>query len=911
MKNYISLILKEDVRFLTTLLGDTIREQEGEAFFKKIEDIRKLAVEIRENPNKDKIHQQKAMIESLTLDEAYKVARAFGIYFQLVNIAEERQRIRRLQEYSKDQSSLLDMSLRKVFHDLKEKKVPVSEITKLLAEMEIELVLTAHPTEAKRRSVLDHLLHIAFDLSKLGDDDLPLIERNKNIESIQTTLEILWQTSEIRQRKVEVVDEIDHTLFYFRRTILNLTNNVYENTVAEFKHFYGDEELKLRPFLYFGSWVGADRDGNPNVTSDVTKEAVRRQRKMILKFYLDTLQSFIRILSQSVSLANVSKPLLDSLKKDARLLPKVAKSLQNYELTEIYRQKVTFIHQKLQNTLIGKGRGYASVDEFKTDIGLMLQSLEKNKGGLAGQHFLKTLLWKVETFGFYLARIDFRDHSRKIRQTLAELFPGDEVMDKDFLLNQIEGEKKKSHTKKFSPETKDILEQLKTFQEIQAAGGEQLLSDYIISMTENANDILALFYLAKRQGLISIKNKKVVKADINIVPLFEVIDILDRSHEILDQLFSIPLYRQYLKTRGNFQQVMLGYSDSSKDGGYLAANWKIYAAQKKLLATAQKHKVRLQIFHGKGGTIDRGGGQSHKAILAQPAAAPWGQIKITEQGEVISQKYSNPITAERNIEQLITAVLWTNLVSYKEIVNDPRIPVWEKRLETLSAYSLRFYRELIGTNGFVEFYNQATPVQILEFAKIGSRPVRRGAKKELKDLRAIPWVFSWIQSRYIISSWYGVGYAIEQFIHEYGHQAIEELREMYIQWPYFKSVIDNAQISLEKTEMYIAEQYGELVQNKTIRDDIMQQIYKEYQRSVEMLMEVSGDKKLLGSTPILKNSIRLRSPYIDPLHYIQIRFLKEIRRPEFSSKSENTRVQIHETLLLTMNGIAAGMKSTG
>ncbi len=850
------------------------------------------------------------MIDSLSLEEAYKVARAFSIYFQLVNIAEERQRIRRLREYAKDQSSLLDMSLRKVFHDLKEMKVPASRITELLGNMEIELVLTAHPTEAKRHSVLDHLLHIAVDLARLGNNDLPVIERHQNIESIKATLEILWQTSEIRLRKVEVVDEIDHTLFYFRRTILKLVNNVYDKAVAEFQHSYGDRDLKFKPFLYFGSWVGADRDGNPNVTAEVTKEAVRRQKALILNFYQDRIQGFIRVLSQSMSLAKASKSLLDSLKKDARLLPDVAKTLEGYESTEIYRKKVTYIHRKLHNTLSGKGHGYRSADEFKADILLMQQSLEKNKGVLASQYFLKYLLVQVETFGFYLARMDFRDHSRKIRQTLVEMFPEDNAMDKDFLLNQIEQEKKKSRTKIFSPESKDILDQLKAFHEIQKSGGSQLVSDYIISMTENTNDMLALFYLAKRQGLIKFKNKKVVKADIGIVPLFEVIDILDSSHEILDELFSIPMYREYLKARGDFQQVMLGYSDSSKDGGYLAANWKIYIAQKKLLETAQKHNVKLQIFHGKGGTIDRGGGQSHKAILAQPASAPLGQIKITEQGEVISQKYSNPVTAERNIEQLITAVLWTNLVSRKEVKNNPRIPVWEKRLEELSAYSLSFYRQLIGTEGFVEFYNQATPVQILEFAKIGSRPVRRG-KRELKDLRAIPWVFSWIQSRYIISSWYGVGYAIERFIEEYGPEAIEELREMYAEWPYFRSVIDNAQISLEKTEMYIADQYGVLVEDKVIRDNIMQQIHSEYKRSIEKLIEVSLDKKLLDSKPILKNSIRLRNPYIDPLHYIQIRFLKEIRQKEFLSQNESVRIKMYETLLLTMNGIAAGMKSTG
>lgn len=910
-RQYFSSILKDDVRFLTTLLGDVVREQEGQGFFNKIEQIRKLAIEIREDLNPQSIREQRKIIHSLSLEEAYKIARTFSIYFQLVNIAEERQRIRRIQAYTKDETSLLDMSLRKVFHDLHDRKILANKVWEFMSQMDIELVLTAHPTQAKRRSVLDHLLHIASDLTELGKDDLSGLERGKYTNRIKATLEILWQTSEIRQRRVEVVDEIDQALFYFQRTILNLVQDFYEKFWGEFQRFYGKKSLPFRPFLYFGSWVGADRDGNPNVTCEITKLAAKNQKQLILKSYLNSLQRLIPIFSQSFSLTKVSKEFLDSVKRDASLMPRLAKTVQRYELSEIYRKKVSFMYERIENTLKGAEPGYASEKEFLNDILLIQESLRKNNGGLASRSYLECLIWQVNTFGFYLAKMDFRDNSKKIRLAMTAIFP-DYNPSEEFILKQILTNRNVKQRKKLSVVANDVVKQLKTMRQIQDEVNNKMVEDYIISMTENSSDVLSLFYLAKREGLIQIKDKKIVKANIGIVPLFEVIDALDNCHIIMDQLFSIPIYRSYVRARGNLQQVMLGYSDSSKDGGYLAANWKIYMAQKKLLEVAKKHGIRLQIFHGKGGTIDRGGGQSHKAILAQPEAAPEGQIKITEQGEVVAQKYSQTLIAERNLEQLVSAVMWTNLIGKKEIQENDKISEWEKRMETLSDYSLDFYRKLlIGSDGFLEFYNQATPVQILEFARIGSRPVHRGGKREFKDLRAIPWVFSWIQSRYIISSWYGIGYAIDRYIEEKGDQGLNELRIMYKGWSYFQSIIDNAQISLEKTDLHIAEQYGALVSDKEMGAGIHNQILSEYKSTMVRVKEVSGQKNLLDSQPILKQSIRLRNPYIDPLHYIQIRFLDEIRRKEFAGQSDSQKTMIYETLLLTMNGISAGMKSTG
>jgi phosphoenolpyruvate carboxylase len=911
MKSETADSLKKDVRFLTTLLGDVIREQEGERLFNKVEEIRSLAKAVRSNPKPAPVADLKKIIRSLDISEAYKISRAFTIYFQLVNIAEEAHRVRRIRDYEKNVSTMQDMSLRKLFRDLKHKQISGEEVLKFLSNMEIELVLTAHPTEAKRRTVLDHLLHIAGLLPKVESSEATLSVRQDLTEEIKETLEILWQTSEIRQRKVRVTDEVEQTLFYFERTILNLLADVQKKARREFQAFFPDTRCRFRPFVRFGSWVGADRDGNPNVTCDVTKQTVVYQRRIILQFYLKAMVGLILKFSQSVEQAKVSPKLLESLDEDRRLLPAEAKELERYEPTEIYRKKFSLMHQKLLNTLNQKGVHYASAKAFLDELVMVKESLEKHKGGLASHGDLDRLLDQVRAFGFFLARLDFRDHARKIRKTLEELFPK-QTIDEAFLFKKIRAARQPLPKEPLSADSKDILNQFDTIRLIQDKFDREIVEDYILSMTESPDDVWAVFYLAKAKGLLRTKGKKVVESRISIIPLFETIHSLETAHEVMDSLFSNPLYMSHLDSRGRVQEVMLGYSDSSKDGGYLSANWKLYLAQKKIAEVSDTHKVDLRFFHGKGGTIDRGGGASHKAILAQPFAAHDGRIKVTEQGEVVSQKYSNPVIAERNIEQLITAVAWTNLVSAKEVNANKKIPQWESRLEILAGHSFDFYRDLIfNTPDFLKFYREATPIGVLEMSKIGSRPSSRGEKKGFEELRAIPWVFSWIQSRYIVSAWYGIGSALERYIHGRGEHGLSELKEMYEEWPFFKSLIDNAQVSLAKTDLYIAGQYASLVKENVLGAAIHERIADEYRRTSERVLQVSSQKALLDSSPVLKESIRLRNPYVDPLNYIQVRFLEESREADTGADVAAKRQKIDELLLLTVNGIAFGMKSTG
>lgn len=654
--------LRRDVRFLTTLLGDVIREQEGEPLFEKVEKIRALAKNIRQNPGSAEIQKQNAFVESLSTDEAYKIARAFTIYFQLVNIAEEAQRVRRIREYEKDPSTLQDMSLRRLFKDLKEKGIPGSEVLSFLSRMDIELVLTAHPTEAKRRTVLDHLLRIGSQLAGLDRQDLTVAEKEDFTQGIKETLEILWQTAEIRQRKMEVLDEVDQTLFYFQRTILGLLPDIHRKTQREFERHYGACVTIPPPFIRFGSWVGADRDGNPYVTCEVTRKTAAMHRRLILKTYLAAIEDLIRKFSQSESRAKVSRKLKASLEADAKLLPDLARELERYETSETYRKKFSFIYEKLERAFSSQKKFAYSADDFITDLELVKESLALNKGELAASGGLNHLIIQARFFGFHLARLDFRDHSKKIHGLMRQLFP-ETALSEEFILKKILAPQSKIRTALLSAESKDVVDQFKTLKELREKVDPLIADDYILSMTETPEDVLALFYAAKESGLIRVSRQKVLQSRIGIVPLFETIGALDRAHQVMEKLFSIPVYRSYLKTRADAQEVMLGYSDSSKDGGYLTANWKLYNAQKNLALTGQRHGVKIRLFHGKGGTIDRGGGESHKAILAQPYSAADGKIKLTEQGEVVAQKYANSVIAGRNLEQLITAVAWTNLVS--------------------------------------------------------------------------------------------------------------------------------------------------------------------------------------------------------------------------------------------------------
>ncbi len=819
--------LKQEVRFLATRLGDIIREQAGERVFDHVEQIRQLAKAIRTHHDKGSIRAKRRLVGSLALREAYQVAHAFSLFFQIVNLCEERARIRHLQASPQPAQSLLAL-----FKELRQANVPLKTLQQCLDELEIQPVLTAHPTEAKRRTSLNQIRRLA---ARPDDPD--------------EILEALWQTQEVRERRVSPLDEVENTLFYFDRTIFETVANFYATFDAELRACY-PEAQRTRPFLSFASWVGGDRDGNPFVSPEVSLTTTEMHRARALRFYDRECDKLIEELTHSKSVVGrvTSR---GAASGDAAYSDKAP-----FQPSELFRKQLVDIRRNL------RGR-YRTVTEFVRDLERIQQGLLRQNAKRAASGRIARLITQARTFGFHLAELDFRDHSAKL---------GDG--------------------------TEELLEEFQTIRHIQREHGEAAANHFVLSMTRGADDVRALLRLAKRARL----------QRVDIVPLFETIEDLHNCTRVMRELWTDPRYRSHLKRRGNVQEVMLGYSDSNKDGGYLAANWFLYCAQKQLALLADECGVKLRLFHGKGGTIDRGGGASHRSLRAQRYAAHGGRIRITEQGEVISLKYSNPIIAQRNLEQLTSAVIAANCLPPQ--IDLEKLPQWEQWMEQLARLSFEFYQQLVyHTPEFSEYFWQATPIDLIEHMRIGSRPSRRqsrGAGEDLRQLRAIPWVFAWTQSRHLISAWYGMGHALQEFAAR-EPDGLKKLREMHQHWPFFAAVLDNAEMSLAKTDLYIARRYSTLVRNAATRNKIFGMIEEEYKRSVKMVLSVCERETLLANQPVLAESIRLRNPYVDPLNYIQIRFLPRWRRVRESENAESLR----RLLALTVNGIAFGMKSTG
>jgi len=810
--------LKEEIGHLTGHFDTIVREQAGETVFQHLDEIRRLAIANRNHADRKSLRAKRALLNRLNVEEAYQIAHAFSLFFQLVNLCEERARIRHLQTEPHPA-----MSLRHLFRELKKAGVSAEKVQHCIDELEIQPVLTAHPTEAKRRVLLGQMNRLS-----------------ENWHQPDEVLEALWQTEEVREKRVGPFQEVESTLYYFEQAIFKTAADFYRTFDAELATHYPTVQRK-RHFLTFASWVGGDRDGNPFVTPELSLAAVERQSAAALDFY----DQQCRELTEELSHANHTHriPASDAPEQED----------YSYQPYEPYRLKLAHFRTKLRD-------GKASRAEFIKLLEEIQAALRKQRAHRAADGRIQNLINQVKTFGFHLAELDFRDHSGKLEHRESEL-----------------------------------LAELWTIGAIQKKHGVEAANHFILSMSRSADDILRVHQLARLAGV----------DEIDIVPLFETIQDLENAPQILSELWSNAKYRTHLKRRGSVQEVMVGYSDSNKDGGYLAANWFLYRAQKVMSRIADECGVKLRFFHGKGGTIDRGGGASHRSLRAQPDAAHGGRIRITEQGEVISLKYSSPAVAQRNLEQLTSAVIASQCLKSK--TPESKLHAWEVHMAGLAKSSFEFYQQLVyETPEFTEYFWQATPIDLIEHLRLGSRPSRRQSSQDVRQLRAIPWVFAWTQSRHLVSAWYGVGHALTEFAetHEGG---LEQLQEMYARWPFFKQLLDNAELSLAKTELGIAAEYAALVESTAVREKIYGMIKAEYDRSVQIVLAIAGRRTLLENQPVLAQSIRLRNPYIDPLNYLQIRFLKRWRSGNEKQRTETLR----KLLALTVNGIAFGMKSTG
>ncbi|UCF35839.1 MAG: phosphoenolpyruvate carboxylase, partial [Acidobacteriota bacterium] len=868
--------LKREVRELTSYLGQVIRERVGLETFELVETLRKTARTLRESPSLEERHSIEHLIAGLDLRSADSIARSFTVYFQLVNLAEERQRQRRiLQETAAEEP--YKGSLAAGFKRVQElaSQNGDGDVLEFLRELSVQPVLTAHPTEARRTSVTDHLLRLNKQYDSVQASSLHPGQKRSAEEDLLATLENLWLTEQIRSRRPTLEEEMERVLFVFQKSIVPSVPLFYR----ELERVTGDRNMPL--VLTFGSWVGGDRDGNPAVTPRLSLRTLEFQHKLILQYYSEAVERLGAQLSLSDRLAPPTASLVEEIDEEIMygLFLERPEDV-NVEPHEIYRRYLRMLSLRLENTINRQVDGFRSAGELLELLQVLDDSLRASGVVRSAEGLLKDLIYQVRIFGFHLAALDFRDHSKKLETASVALL-------KD--LGKKPAELKRSPRKHLAsireslgklpplghPEgvLGEVLDQFRAIRRIQDQYGQHSCSRYIISMTHRPIDLWNAILLGSTSGLVSSKGGKWTSR-LDFVPLFETIEDLRRCTSLLEEWFSDPVYRQILSSRNDVQEVMLGYSDSNKDGSYLTANWELNRAQRAVCALASKHSLKIRFFHGKGGPIDRGGGLSYRTILAQPHSVASGEMRITEQGEVIANKYSNPTIAQRNLEQLISATLQAS--SLLKLSDRSVPPEWEAATAVLSQTSYDTYREFVWENPeFPQFFFMATPIDVIEHLSIGSRPVKRPSGRGLRDLRAIPWVFSWTQSRFLLSAWFGLGSALHGFIQNEGTGGLEILRKMYRQWPFFSSLIDNGQMSLAKADLYIAREYASLVEPADLGEKNFARIEKEYELSCDALLEITEQPQLLDRARVLRESIRLRNPYVDPLNFLQVNFLRQ------------------------------------
>lgn len=902
--------LRRDVSYLGHLLGDTLVEQEGHPLLDLEEQIRALAKQRRAHiRDRQAAVRMENTIRALDTATAERVARAFTHYFQLVNLAEQHHRVRRRRDYLHTGTGQPG-ALSTVLADLAT-RVPRQRMEALLARASIELVFTAHPTEAQRRTVLDKQRHIEALLDLRDHVDLPPPQRDEIDRSLREEISILWQTDEIRQERPRVGDEVKNTLFYLEQVLYPLIPRFYEELTNALFRAYGTR-WEVPSFLRFGSWVGADMDGNPHVTPEVAVDTALAQAIRVIDLYLTDVARLGETLSQSTRRVPVSEELERSIQRDMAALPTLSSVIEPRTRDEPYRRKLRWMEARLQATRaafqqlrqtgmssasVNTAGRYRTVGEFLEDLAVIERSLAANRGERAGLSRVRALRRKVDVFGFHLARLDVRVPAEWVREavSLALWLPKASALDPAALHDALLDPRVPAR-----PDTPGMhaMEALATIQKLVS---EDSAESFILSMSHGATDMLATLVLAKIAGLYRPDEGK---ATVSVVPLFETLDDLSHCAKELDRALSFSAYRHYVSLRKNIQEVMLGYSDSNKDAGILAASFALYRAQKDLVEAARRHGVELKIFHGRGGSIGRGGGPARRAIQGLPPGCLDGRFKLTEQGEVIAWKYLLPDIAERNLELTATGVLQASLET-----NYPppeELAQYETIFEEVSRWSLEAYRSLVRHPRFLTYYEASTPLAEIALLPIGSRPARRTPSTRWEDLRAIPWVFAWNQSRQMVPGWFGAGRALTLLLRRYG---LETARRMRARWPFFSTLIDAVAVSLATADMDIARRYAALVDDPALAREMFFTIALDHGRAVRAVCAILDQPTLLAHQPTLARSIELRNPYVDPLSFIQIELLRRKRALEREGRPVPSELQ--RAILLTINGIAAGLRNTG
>ena len=886
--------LRRDVRSLGAILGQVLVEQAGQDLFESVEELRRLFIEYRETARRaanqasapELMLKAQEIVSNMEVTRAYQVTKAFAIYFELTNLAETNHRKRRRRAGKLDRENPpLPGSFRGTLLRMKEAGIPAEDALASLKQIIITPVFTAHPTEVARQTVLLKRRRIARQLERLDRLPLPADESEDCEDQIRAEVTSLWQTDEVRLAKPTVDDEIRMGLRYFRLSLFAALPRIYAELVESFRDVYGVEldQAALPNLVQLGSWIGGDRDGNPLVKPECIRDALDQARGLILREYLNDIDALSDRLSSSRRQTAVSAELLTRLVHYERTIPGVHLAWGPHNRAESYRRFLSYVFHRLQQSRESAyaPAAYRSAAEFEDDITLIRFSLQASRGERLARTGVDQLLRKVRTFGLHLHTLDIRQHARVHAKVVAELGPA------------LSGEAE-------SPEACELLETFRTIAHLKRTHPPGSIRHYIISGAESESDVLSVVRLA-RAGGVQIAGSA---ADPGLmpVPLFESIESLRAAASVMRRLWSDPEYQPLLDSWGRWQEVMLGYSDSNKDGGMLTSTWELYKGHRELHRAARDSGVNLRLFHGRGGTVGRGGGPTHSAILAQPAGCFSGQIRLTEQGEVLNWKYADPVLAEWNLELMIAASLEALTLLGRE--QDPHPARWEEAIEEMSEDAYRIYRREIAENPDVlEYFEQATPVNELDAARIGSRPARRTKGRRLDDLRAIPWVFGWMQSRHAVPAWFGVGHALEQFANRGpGHEQL--LRQITRSFPMFSDLIRNVELGMAKADLGIARVYSELVKNTALRDRVFSMLEEEFLRSRRMILRVTGQRELLARNRVLARSIRLRNPYVDPMSLIQVELLRRKQQGDKSSEFEYP-------LGATINGIAAGLHNTG
>ena len=926
--------LRSRVKLLGKLIGNVLLKHERPEIFHAVELLRTGFIQLRKRDSEPKRRELMKLIAGLDPQDMNQVIRAFALYFNLVNIAEEDflHRLRRVSVRQHGHATWVG-SFMHTIGEFNNQGVSEAELQELFASLLYKPVFTAHPTESKRRTIMFHQREVFKLIDQLTDPRLSRLERDDLDDALQLQIEILWLTDEVRGSKPTVTDEIKNGLHYFRRSLFDAVKIDYRHLERAVIQNYGEDgngrpAVQVPSFIRFGSWIGGDRDGNPFVTPDTTRLALRMQSAEILGEHIRQIYHLAQILTLSNRWYKPNDAFLRRLADDEALELKSSEVRREQITDEVYRRKLYVMHYRLKKNLavvrnLMRGvdtpdaeHAYPDASDFLDDLYSIRDSLISHGEYALANAELKDEIRIAETFGFHLVALDLRQESTRHTQAVSEILSLTEDLDYDRLDEQqrldvlaqriAAADRPQPDFGRLEEDNRQTLEVFDVISETRRLISREAIGAYVISMTHRASHIMEVLYLGSLVGLAGYRGEDSF-CQIEIAPLFETIEDLEHIDKVLDSLLQIPVYKDMLMQTGGIQEVMLGYSDSCKDGGIVSAAWGLYQAQQKVVDITRRHGVKCRMFHGRGGTITRGGGPTHDAIMSQPAHTLQGQIKFTEQGEVLSHKYSNAETANYELAMGITGLMKASMVSQRQSETD--YSHFHRDMQQLSDLSEQAYRGLTDERPrFFEYFYESTPVSEIGLMNIGSRPShRRKGDMSKSSVRAIPWVFGWSMSRTMMPAWYGFGSAIRGFSQS-DAGAIEKLRQMNRQWPFFAAMISNLQMSLFKSDMRIALEYSRLCEDKALADSIFDMIQAENERSIEAVEQIAEVDDLLANDPVLTLSLTRRDPYLDPLAHLQIELLKKYRD---ENQSEDDRLQWQSALLSSINAIAAGLRNTG